>query len=296
MLSPWLADQTARAHLELLNEAVDFDLLEAGSTWESERIRDTRIAQPLIFASSLVAAYAAIDAGAQPTAASGHSVGEWCASVVAGALSAHDAIRLVAARGVAMAQACEQGPTGLAAVLGGTRADVVDVAQRHGLVIANDNGPGQLVVGGPIDQLTELIAAPPSGARVRRLDVAGAFHTDAMRPAVATMATLASTVTTNEASIPVYSNRDGASLTDGQQILDQMIEQIALPVRWDLVMDSLESVGATAAVELCPAGSLRGILRRRLPQIETHLVNIPSDTSSLAVSDLRTTDLAGVSQ
>jgi len=296
MLSPWLADRAARAHLELLNEAVDFDLLEAGSQWDSERIRDTRIAQPLIFASSLVAAYAAIDAGLRPAGASGHSIGEWCASVVAGALNAHDAIRLVAARGIAMAQACEQAPTGLVAALGGTRSDVVQAAHEHGLVVANDNGPGQIVVGGPIDQLADLIASPPAGTRIRQLDVAGAFHTNAMQPAVATMAELAAGVETHDASIPVYSNRDGASLYDGQQILDRMIEQIALPVRWDLVMDSLESAGTTTAIEMCPAGSLRGILRRRLPAIESHQVNIPSDASSLAVSDLPTTDLVGVPQ
>lgn len=291
MLSPWLEDRTARTQLEMLNEAVEFDLLDAGTTWDADRIRNTRIAQPLIFATSLVSAYAAIDAGARPAAVCGHSVGEWSASVLAGVLTAQDAMRLVAARGTAMALACEEEPTGLAAVLGGERDVVIATAVSNGLAMANDNGPGQLVVGGASGRLEAFAAAPPAGSRVRMLEVAGAFHTEAMHPAVSTVAALAATIHTEDAGIPVISNRDGAALTNGQQILDRMVDQIALPVRWDLVMDTLESIATTSTVETCPAGTLSGIVRRRLKTVQAQQVNTPSDASALITADLRSNEL-----
>lgn len=296
MLSPWLEVRTSRKQLEALNDAVEFDLLEAGTSWDAERIRNTRIAQPLIFAASLVSGYAAIDAGVKPTAVCGHSVGEWSASVLAGVLSAQDAMRLVAARGTAMALACEEEPTGLAAVLGGERDAVIAGAIARGLAVANDNGPGQLVFGGTASQLEAFAATPPSGTRVRVLDVAGAFHTEAMHPAVSAVAALADTIHTDDANIPLISNRDGAALTNGRQNLDRMVDQIALPVRWDLVMDTLESIETTTTVELCPAGTLSAILRRRIKPLATQQMNTPADASTLMTADLRSGELTEATQ
>lgn len=232
-----------------------------------------------------------LDAGVAPDAVAGHSIGEWSASVLAGVLSATDAMELVRARGDAMALACEEEPTGLAAVLGSDRRTVIDAASKFGLVVANDNGPGQLVVGGTLQQLQDFAANAPSGSRARILDVAGAFHTEAMHSAVAVVTRLATTLEPSDAHTPMISNRDGATITNGQQILDQMVDQIAMPVRWDLVMDRAESIGVTSTVEMCPAGTLSGIVRRRLPNVTTCQVNSPADTADVTSPDLRSNEL-----
>lgn len=293
MLTPWLADSTAKTQLEILNACVDFDLLAAGTTWDADRIRNTRIAQPLIFATSLVSAYAAMAGNAKPAAVTGHSVGEWCAAVVAGVLTATDAMALVAARGNAMSLACEEEPTGLCATLGGDRDEVTAAATACGLALANDNGPGQLVFGGTREQLDTFSAAPPAKARVRQLEVAGAFHTEAMHPAVAQVTEFAAGFPVNDANIPLISNRDGATVTNGRQILDRLVDQIALPVRWDLVMDTLAAIDATEAIETCPSGTLSGILRRNLKSVTTQTVDTPADAQALFTTDLRTNELMG---
>jgi [acyl-carrier-protein] S-malonyltransferase len=291
ILEPWIHDPISREQLELLDCAVDFDLIDAGRAWNAEEIRDTKVAQPLIFAASLVSADAAVRSNAKPAAVTGHSIGEWCASVLAGVLSATDAMALVCARGNAMALACAQHPTGLVAVLGGDRHEVLAAAAAHGLALANDNGPGQLVVGGSTDQLALFSAHLPPKARVRSLDVAGAFHTAAMTSAVAAVTEVAAGITSNDADVPLVSNRDGHAVTNGQQILDRMIGQIALPVRWDLVMGTLASLGTTVTVETCPAGTLSGILHRAMPQLVQYRINSPADAAALAATDLPNLEL-----
>jgi [acyl-carrier-protein] S-malonyltransferase len=296
MLVPWLADPTTKNHLDRLNHYVDFDLIEAGTEADAKFIKNTRIAQPLIFAASLVSAYAAVDRGYAPNAATGHSVGEWCASVLAGVLADSDAMTLVAARGNAMAMACDQHPTGLAAVLGGERTEIITTAAAHNLSVANDNGYGQIVFGGTLDDLDRFAGAAPGRSRVRILEVAGAFHTSVMEPAVSSMRQLAASVDQNDARIPVISNLDGAVLTDGREILNRMIDQIALPVRWDLVMQTMAALGASTTLELSPSGTLTGIVRRALNGVTTLQVDTPADIEELPVAHRRSNDLAGVVQ
>ena len=293
MLAPWLADPTAKKQLETLDACVEFDLLAAGTTWDADRIRDTRIAQPLIFATSLVSAYAALTAHTKPAAVTGHSVGEWCAAVLAGVLTATDAMTLVAARGNAMALACEEEPTGLCAVLGGDQEEVNEAATARGLALANNNGPGQLVFGGTREQLDSFAASPPAKARIRSLEVAGAFHTEAMHPAVAQVSEVAATYAVNDADIPLISNRDGSMVTNGRQILDRLVDQIALPVRWDLVMETMTAIETTVAIETCPSGTLSGILRRNVKSVTTRTVDTPQDVQALLTTDLRTSELTG---
>ncbi len=296
ILEPWISDPVAFDQLKSLDRIVDFDLIEAGTSWDSERLRDTRIAQPLIFAASIVCAQSALQAGAKPTAVAGHSIGEWAASVIAGVLSVTDAMTLVTARADAMALACNNAATGLVAVLGGDRTEVLETVNAHGLELANDNGPGQLVVGGSADRLAEFSANPPGRARIRALAVAGGFHTEAMRPAVAAVRSAAARITPTAATIPLISNRDGEQVTDRDEILNRMIDQIALPVRWDLVMDTIAGNGAAATIETCPAGTLSAILRRRIPTLATHPLNSPADIEALTQSNLLNFDLAEVHQ
>ena len=211
---------------------------------------------------------------------SGHSVGELAAAALSGAVSEVDSLTLVRTRGLEMAKAAATSPSGMSAVLGGDRTEVLAAISALNLVAANDNGAGQIVAAGELDSLALLSQNPPAGARVRALAVAGAFHTKFMQPAVEPLRTLASTISTRPASIQVISNKDGQVITDGAQVLERIINQIASPVRWDLCMESLKSLGVTGVIELPPAGTLVGLLKRAAPDIETFALKSADDVNA----------------
>lgn len=276
-LSPWLEDPGFAAHLERAAEVTGLDLVHYGTEADAETIRDTQVAQPLLVASGL-AAFAQIfsDSGAgSPGILAGHSVGELTAAGLSGAVSTDDALRLVAARGTAMAEAAAVTPTGMTAILGGVRDDILATLDRHGLTPANDNGPGQIVAAGTLEQLAGLADDPPARARLIPLSVAGAFHTSHMSPAVARLRELAATVDTSDPGVAVISNADGEVVRDGREILDRIVDQIARPVRWDLCMERLRELGVTGILELPPAGTLVGIARRALRGVETFALKTP---------------------
>jgi len=211
---------------------------------------------------------------------SGHSVGELAAAELSGALSEGDALTLVRTRGVEMAKAAATSPSGMSAVLGGDRSEVLAAISALNLVAANDNGAGQIVAAGELQALTQLGENPPTGARVSALAVAGAFHTSFMAPAVEPLRKLAATLQTHNVSIQVISNKDGQVVRDGAEVLDRIVNQIANPVRWDLCMETLKSLGVTGVMELPPAGTLVGLLKRAVPEIETFALKSADDLSA----------------
>jgi len=285
-LLPWLDLPHLRTRLGWLSACAGMDLAELGSTADAATIRDTAVAQPLIVAAGLVAllevfpvpaeAFGKVGVGA------GHSVGELTAAVGAHVLSAEQAMVLVRERGKAMAAASAASPTGMTAVLGGDRAEVATVLARHGLVAANDNGAGQVVAAGTLAELEALQADPPAGARLRPLEVAGAFHTRHMAPAVATLAGYASAVTTHDPRTRLLSNADGSVVHDGREVLGRLVRQVAAPVRWDLCMATMGELGVTGVLELPPAGTLTGLVRRALPGVETVALKTPDDLAAAA--------------
>ena len=133
------------------------------------------------------------------------------------------------------------------------------------------------IAAGDLSALAELSENPPAGARVRALAVAGAFHTPFMNSAVAPLQSLTEAMTVNEAHIPFISNRDGGAVTNGSQILLQIVNQISNPVRWDLCMDTLLSMGVTGVIELAPAGTLIGLIKRAASQIEGFALKTHND-------------------
>ncbi|MDF9715831.1 acyltransferase domain-containing protein [Nocardioides sp. ChNu-153] len=278
-LRPWLADPTFATRFDYLASVADLDLAHYGTEADAETIRDTAIAQPLLVAAGLVAALELFphpsDAFARVGAVVGHSVGELAAAAGARAISAEQAMVLVRERGRAMAAAAAATPTGMTAVLGGQRDDVLATLERHGLVAANDNGPGQVVAAGTTEQLAALAADPPTRARLIPLSVAGAFHTHHMAPAVDRLGALAAAVTTHDSRIPVISNRDGRVVHDGQDVLRRIVTQIANPVRWDLCMETMLDLGVTGVLEMPPAGTLTGIAKRAMKGVETFALNTP---------------------
>jgi [acyl-carrier-protein] S-malonyltransferase len=276
MLSPWLDLPGAADRLQEWSDHCHLDLRTLGTTGGAAEVRDTAVAQPLLTAAALLTARALLD-GEQPDVVCGHSVGELPALAVAGVLTDLEAMTLAAERGAAMAQSAAERPTGMAAVLGGTLADVQDAARRHGLQLATVNGDGQAVVGGPAEHLRALAAAPPVGTRVRALAVAGAFHTQAMLSAVGRVAAVTHSLRPADPRCTVLANADGAVVDRGPDLLRRLVAQITGPVRFDLCVQRMAALGATAVVELAPGGTLAGIVRRALPGVPVIALRSPSD-------------------
>jgi len=282
-LAPWLELDGVRDRLESYGEHADVDLVAAGTEWDADRIRDTSVAQPLIVASSLVSYAALLDAAAaQPGGVAGHSVGEVAALVAAGVLADADGMALVGLRGRAMADAAALEPTGMSAILGGDRDAVLALLAELDLTPANHNGAGQIVAAGALDALAELAAHPVAGSRVIPLQVAGAFHTSYMAPAVDALRAAAADVAASAPSLALWTNRDGALVTDGREALDLLVAQVSSPVRWDLCMESFADAGVTGIIELAPAGTLTGLAKRALRGVPTVAVKTPDDLAAAA--------------
>jgi len=273
MLAPWIADPAAKLLLTQWSHEINLDLVRLGTTADADEIKDTANAQPLIVAAGLLGARAL--GGAKLAMVAGHSVGEISAAAIAGVIDDVDAMKLVRARGIEMAKAAALKPAGMAAVLGGDREVVLRAIADLGLVAANDNGGGQIVAAGDLDALAQLA---PEGARVRALAVAGAFHTSYMQPAVEPLRAIAAGVEVHEPRIGVISNKDGAVLHDGREILDRIVAQISNPVRWDLCMTTLAK-HVSGALEVPPAGTLVGLLKRAVPIIETFALIAAEDVT-----------------
>lgn len=278
-LQPWLEDPTFASRFDWLSTVAGLDLAHYGTEADAETIRDTRIAQPLLVATGLVAALELFphpaDAFAHIGAVAGHSVGEIAAAAGARVITAEQAMVLVRERGRAMAEAAAITPTGMTAVLGGDRDEVLAALDKHGLTPANDNGPGQIVAAGTAEQLAALADEPPAKVRLMPLSVAGAFHTHHMEPAVGHLAGLARSVSTHDPRTRVISNRDGTVVHDGREVLARIVGQIASPVRWDLCLETMEDLGVTGILEMPPAGTLTGIARRALKGVETFALKTP---------------------
>lgn len=275
MLTPWIEVPAAREALEQFSDAANLDLIALGTTADADTIRDTAIAQPLLVASAL-AAYAALDVS--PALAAGHSVGEFGAAAVAGVLSPADAVSLVRTRGVAMAEAAAAAEkTSMAAVLGGEPDEVAAALAALDLTPANMNGGGQVVAAGSAAQIAALVAAPPAKARVIELQVAGAFHTHYMAPAVPVLEAAAASAVRNDPAITLLSNFDGKAVTSGDAAVASLVAQIARPVRWDLCMESMLEAGVTGIIELAPGGVLTGLAKRAMKGVPTVALKTPDD-------------------
>ncbi len=280
-LTPWLEVPGFEDRLRWLSAVADLDLVHYGTEADADTIRDTAIAQPLLVGAGLVAALALFphpaDAFRVVGVTAGHSVGEITAAAGVGVISAEQAMVLVRERGKAMADAANATPTGMTAVLGGDPDEVAAKLDQHGLTAANINGAGQVVAAGTTEQLDALKADPPARARLVPLSVAGAFHTHHMAPAVDTLGRYARSVSTHDPRARLLSNRDGAVVHDGRDALARIVAQVSNPVRWDLCMQTMAELGVTGFLEMPPAGTLTGLAKRGLPDVETLALKSPDD-------------------
>jgi [acyl-carrier-protein] S-malonyltransferase len=281
-LEPWLTDPAAREQLEIVSDAVGIDLVAHGSTSDADTIRDTKVAQPLIVAAGLVTARVLLADGrrAKVDGVAGHSVGEVTAAAIAGILSDTDAVTFVRERGQEMARAAALTPTGMSAVIGGDQDAVLARLAELDLSPANFNGGGQIVVAGALGALDQLAEEPVAGTRVIPLQVAGAFHTRYMEPAVAQLALVAAGLETHDPSLRIWTNKDGTEISSGKHFLELMVGQVSSPVRWDRVMDSMAAADVTGIIELAPAGALVGLAKRGLKGIPTVAVKTPDDLAA----------------
>ena len=280
-LAPWLELEFAKDLLNHWSDLIELDLLRLGTTADADEIRETSNAQPLLVAAGLIGASAIF--GENESAISvvaGHSVGEITAAAIAHVLTSQDALKLVRARGVEMSRAAMGSETGMSALLGGDRETIIGALAELGLTAANENGAGQIVAAGKLSALAQLAENPPTGSRVRPLAVSGAFHTSVMQPAVAVLSELASHLTTKDPSFSILSNKEGAEISTGGEVLSRIVGQIAGPVRWDLCMDTLATMGVTGVIELPPAGTLVGLIKRAHPEIETFALKTPEDIAT----------------
>jgi len=281
MLGPWLEDSAAAATVAAWSEATGLDLARLGTTADADEIKDTAVTQPLVVVNALLAAARLTVPESAPVA--GHSVGELAAAAVAGVLDADAAVRLAAIRGREMAAACALEPTGMAAVLGGAEEVVLARLAELGLDPANRNGAGQIVAAGPQSAIEELAANPPEGARrAAVLPVAGAFHTRFMGPAEEAVRAAAAELSPGDPARPLLTNSDGSVVKSGGQALDLLVAQVTRPVRWDSCMATLGGLGVTAVIELPPAGTLVGLVRRDLKGVQTLALKTPDDLEKAA--------------
>ncbi|MFC5906353.1 ACP S-malonyltransferase [Streptacidiphilus monticola] len=273
-LAPWLEVDGVADRLRWWSAVAGLDLVHYGTEADADAIKDTAVAQPLLVAAGLAAASVL---GVRPGAVAGHSVGEITAAAFAGVLSAESAMAFVRQRGLAMAEAAAQTATSMCAVLGGDPDEVAAKIEKYGLTPANNNGGGQIVAAGTVEQLEAFKADPPEKARLIPLAVAGAFHTHHMAPGVERLAAIAPGVPVADPVTAYVSNADGKTVEGGREVVARLVSQVANPVRWDLCMEALERLGATAVIEVPPAGTLTNLVKRNLKGVATLALKTPDD-------------------
>lgn len=290
MLDPWLAESArARDLVTEWSQAAGFDL--AAASRDESALGDTAVAQPALTACALLALdelRRRIPLGEREVLFAGHSVGEIAAAVGAGYLTPAAGVALARARGAAMSGACANGATGMAAVMPAKRDPASDDAicaaiTAVGLEVANWNGSHQFVAAGPLDRLQDFAEAGHPGLRIAPLDVAGAFHSQAMTTATSPFARAAAQAGFKSAASPMVGNADGTLIASPDDLRRRLITQLTSAVRWDLCMAAVaELVGPGALyVELAPAGPLTKLAERAHPGIRAIALRAPRDVGRL---------------
>ncbi len=252
-----------RAMFERANEVLGFritDLMFAGTP---EDLKQTKVTQPAVFLHSVAMAKAL---GVEPAAVAGHSLGEFSALVVSGALSFEEGLRLVAKRAQAMQAACEAVPGTMAAVLNLADEEVERIcAETEGVVVAaNYNCPGQLVISGEVAAVeAACVKCKEAGARrALVLPVGGAFHSPLMEPAREELARAIAEAEFTTPRCPIYQNVDAEPHTNPEEIKQNLIAQLTAPVRWTQIVRRMVADGYADFTELGPGTVLQGLIRK----------------------------------
>jgi [acyl-carrier-protein] S-malonyltransferase len=287
MADPWTAVPAGRAVLEEASRVMDRDIV-AGCHDEAA-LGTTEFVQPALLACDVAGFRVLESAGVDVGAAAGHSLGEFAALVAAGALDLSTALRAVVVRGRAMQEASNGRPGTMTALIGAGAADAAEICEsaRGGsvLAVANENASNQTVLSGAPDAIERAEAeAKARGVRAIRLNVAGAFHSELMRPAVQPIAEALAGARFSTARFPVVANVTAELTTDGEVFRDLLARHVVSPVRWERSMRALAEAGFTTFVEAGPGQVLARIVKRDLPGVRSVAVGSPEDARSFAVT------------
>lgn len=280
MLAPWVVDSNTKDLVQSWSELVSIDLLKLGQFGTTDEIKSTEIAQLLIFVTSILSSLD-LDLRNEKDSSivyAGHSVGEFAAYSLAGAFEVDDALRLVAKRGQAMLAATKVfSKTGMSAILGGSKEEVVSYLSELELIAANINSNSQIIAAGTLENLDRLAETPLKGTRIRPLEVSAAFHTKFMEPAVSQFTEIFKVISVKSPRQIVLSNKNGERVLNSTDITENLIQQLISPVRWDLCQAKMVELGVTGMLELAPGGTLCGIAKKEIPNVETFAIKSPED-------------------
>lgn len=255
----------AKNLFEDANEILQFRITDVMFEGTSEELKETKVTQPAIFLHSVILAKV-LNERFKPQMVAGHSLGEFSALVAAGYLTFEDGLKLVAKRAMAMQKACEAQPSTMAAILGLEDELVEDICRKiEGTVVpANYNCPGQLVISGTKEAITEACRKlTEAGARrALPLPVGGAFHSPLMEPARIELETAINNTPFKEGLCSVYQNVTAKAVSNPEEIKGNLIKQLTASVRWAQSMQQMISDGATSVTEVGPGKVLQGLFKK----------------------------------
>ncbi len=254
------------------NDIIGFSISDTMFEGTPEELKQTNVTQPAIFLHSVILAKC-LGEKFKPDMAAGHSLGEFSALVACGAMSFADGLNLVIQRANAMQKACEATPSTMAAVLGMEDKDVEEICSKiDGIVVpANYNSPGQLVISGSIEAVTEAceLLSSAGAKRALMLPVGGAFHSPLMEPAKKALEKAILDTTIKSPICPVYQNVVAKGISNPEEIKENLIAQLTAPVKWTQIMKQLIADGATELIEVGPGNVLQGLMKKVNRQFET---------------------------
>lgn len=254
----------AKELFDRANHILGFDITNLMFSGTDEDLKQTKVTQPAVFLHSVIMAKVLGDKF-KPDMTAGHSLGEFSALVAAGALSFDDGLTLVSKRAQAMQKACELNPSTMAAIIGMEDAVIEQVcAEIDGIVPANYNCPGQLVISGTNEGIDKAIAkfTEMGAKRALKLSVSGGFHSPMMEPARAELEKAINEVSFSKPICPVYQNVTASPVTDPAEIKRNLVAQLTSPVRWTQTMQNMIANGLTEIVEVGPGAVLQGLMRK----------------------------------
>lgn len=259
----------ARDWMQEANRILGFNLTELMFDGTDEDLRQTKVTQPAIFLHSVVSAM--VNTTLRPDMVAGHSLGEYSALVANGVLRFEDALRLVSERALAMQDACEQNPGTMAAVLALPDEKILEVCDSiEGVVAANFNCPGQVVISGSLAGI-ELAcpALKAAGAkRALRLPVGGAFHSPLMQPAAERLERAIRNTEFRTPQCPIYQNVSATAVVRPAEIRENLVKQLTAPVRWTESVRAMITDGADRFFEFGPGDVLKGLIRKINAEVE----------------------------
>jgi [acyl-carrier-protein] S-malonyltransferase len=255
----------ARQVFEEADEALQIPISRLCFEGPEDRLRQTINSQPAILTVSIACLRAAeLNGTVEPVFVAGHSLGEYTALVAAGVLEFADAVRLVRERGRLMQEAGEIKPGGMAAIIGLDDESVEDVCLETSAQIANMNCSGQVVVSGTKEAIARTmdLAQSRGAVGVVPLEVSGAFHSHLMQPALEGMEHAISQVDFHTPRVPVVANCTAQSLTTGDAIKEELLNQMCHCVQWQPSVQYMVDAGVSTFIEIGPGVVLAKLIKR----------------------------------